>query len=171
MVQIVEEACAAGIVVCVAAGNEGPESSTIASPGISDEVITVGALDDRDTIDRSDDEIASFSSRGPTIYGITKPDIVAPGVNIVSLRSPNSYLDKVSKSSRIENDYFVLSGTSMATPICAGVVALLLEQNPNLTHYDVKRMLKSGADGDIFNVTESNIYGAGYINGENSVPS
>lgn len=171
MVQVVEAACASGIVVCVAAGNEGPESSTIASPGISDEVITVGALDDRDTIDRSDDDIASFSSRGPTMYGVTKPDIVAPGVNIVSLRSPNSYLDKISKSSRIDNDYFMLSGTSMATPICAGVVALILEQNPKLTHYEVKNMLISGADSDIFTLSESNIYGAGYINGENSVPS
>ena len=124
MVQIVEKAWEAGIVVCVAAGNEGPDNGTIASPGISDLVITVGALDDN---------VADFSSRGPTKYKdknepnqfVTKPDLLALGVNIISLRSPNSYLDKLQKGSRVEVDYCVLSGTSMATPICAGVVALM----------------------------------------------
>ncbi len=103
MVQIVEEAWNSGITVCVAAGNEGPDSQTIASPGISNLVITVGALDDRNTAEnKTDDGAASFSSRGPTIYGETKPDILAPGVNIVSLRSPRSYLDKIQKSARVD---------------------------------------------------------------------
>lgn len=169
MVQIVEEAWASGIVVCVAAGNDGPRVQSIASPGVSNKVITVGALDDNDTPEtRSDDDVASFSSRGPTVYGETKPDILAPGVNIVSLRSPNSYLDKLQKSSRVENDYFVLSGTSMATPICAGIVALMLQQDPNLTPDDVKTRLKNGTD--LWKNREANIYGAGYINGEQSVP-
>jgi serine protease AprX len=168
MVKIVEKAWEKGIVVCVAAGNEGPEAQTIASPGLSDEVITVGALDDRNTeTDRGDDDVASFSSRGPTIYGVTKPDLLAPGVNIVSLRAPNSYLDKIQKASRVDNNYFVLSGTSMATPICAGIVALILQGDPTLTPKQVKERLKSGAD--LWTEKDENIYGAGYINAENSV--
>jgi serine protease AprX len=168
MVKIVEAAWDSGIVVCVAAGNEGPESGTIASPGISDKVITVGAMDDRNTtVPRTDDGIASFSSRGQTIYGQDKPDIVAPGVNIISLRSPNSYLDKLQKSNRVENNYFVLSGTSMATPICAGVVALMLEANPNLLPDELKIRLLNGADP--WGNEERNVYGAGYINAEKSI--
>lgn len=169
MVYIVQKAWEAGIVVCVAAGNEGPEARTIASPGISDQVITVGALDDKNTPDtRSDDDVASFSSRGPTIYNTQKPDILAPGVNIVSLRSPNSFLDKLQKSSRIGDDYTVLSGTSMATPICAGVCALILQHNPQLTPQEVKDLIKSGAD--LWRDRDPMIYGAGYLNAERSIP-
>ena len=71
--------------------------------------------------------MADFSRTDPTKYKdknepnqfVTKPDLLALGVNIISLRSPNSYLDKLQKGSRVEIDYYVLSGTSMATPICA----------------------------------------------------
>ncbi|WP_251551533.1 S8 family peptidase [Neobacillus muris] len=167
MVKLVEEAWAAGIVVCAAAGNEGPGARTIASPGISDKVITVGAFDDKNTAGRGDDEAASFSSRGPTIYNISKPDILAPGVNIVSLRSPNSYLDRWQKSSRVENNYFVLSGTSMATPICAGVVALIKQHKPNASPQQIKQWLVNGADK--VPGMDPNIYGAGYLNAENSI--
>lgn len=169
MVQMVNAAWDAGIVVCVAAGNEGPNSGTIASPGLSEKIITVGALDDKDTVEtRNDDVVASFSSRGPTIYGDKKPDILAPGVNIVSLRAPNSYLDKLQKASRVGNDYFSLSGTSMATPICAGVAALIKQNNPELPPKKVKELLMSGAD--LWRDREHNIYGAGYINAERSIP-
>jgi serine protease AprX len=168
MVRIVEEAWAAGIVVCVAAGNDGPRSRTIASPGISDQVITVGASDDRNTVEREDDDVANFSSRGPTIYGKVKPDLLAPGVNIVSLRAPNSYLDKIQKSSRVDNDYFVLSGTSMATPICAGIAALIKQHNPELSPGDIKGLLKSGSE--LRDGLDSNIYGAGFIDAERSIP-
>lgn len=167
MVKIVEEAWASGIVVCVAAGNSGPSPRTIASPGISDQVITVGALDDRDTVTREDDDVASFSSRGPTIYEVNKPDLVAPGVNIISLRSPNSYIDKLQKSNRVENDYIVLSGTSMATPICAGIVALMLQYKPDATPLNIKNSLKRGTD--LWKGIDLNKYGAGYINAENAI--
>ncbi len=169
MVKIVEEAWTAGIVVCVAAGNDGPEARTISSPGISNQVITVGALDDRDTSGtKKDDDIASFSSRGPTLYGDPKPDIVAPGVNIVSLRSPNSSLDRQQKANRVGRYYFVLSGTSMATPICAGVVALIKQSKPDASPQEVKDILKSGAD--LWRDRDPNTYGAGYINAGNSIP-
>lgn len=167
MVRIVERAWQSGIVVCVAAGNEGPEAQTIASPGVSQQVITVGALDDRNTVDRSDDDVASFSSRGPTIYGAQKPDVLAPGVNIVSLRAPSSYIDKLQKRSRVDSEYFVMSGTSMATPICAGIVALMLEHDPTLTPEEVKERLKNGAD--LWQDKDPNVYGAGYIHAENSI--
>ncbi|WP_108669124.1 S8 family peptidase [Peribacillus acanthi] len=173
MVSIVEAAWDSGIVVCVAAGNEGDSPKTIASPGISDRVITVGAMDDRNTIEpRTDDGIAAFSSRGKTIYGIDKPDIVAPGVNIISLRAPNSYLDKFQKSNRVDSNYFILSGTSMATPICAGVVALILEANKGIAPDVLKQKLMTGADPWGVNPGSEmnrNTFGAGYINAERSV--
>ncbi|MCF6410807.1 S8 family peptidase [Pseudalkalibacillus salsuginis] len=168
MVQSVEKAWENGLVVCVAAGNSGPDAQTIASPGVSDRVITVGAYEDNDTVDNSDDDVASFSSRGPTVYGVQKPDILAPGVNIVSLRSPNSYIDKLQKSSRVDGDYFVMSGTSMATPICAGVVALMLQHNPAAEPDKIKQMLIDGAEKK--NDLDPNIYGHGFINAKNSIP-
>lgn len=167
MVRMVEAAWKSGIVVCAAAGNEGPEAGTIASPGVSRRIITVGALDDRNTVDRSDADVASFSSRGPTVYGKTKPDILAPGVEIVSLTSPGSYLDKLQKNNRVAGSYIALSGTSMATPICAGIVALMLEHNPSLSPDKVKKRLMNGAD--LWRDRDENIYGAGYINGEKAV--
>jgi serine protease AprX len=169
MVKIVEQAWASGIVVCVAAGNEGPEPRTVASPGISDQVITVGALDDRGTTWRIDDDVASFSSRGPTLYGLKKPDILVPGVNIISLRSPNSYLDKLQRTSRVGSYYFSMSGTSMATPICAGIVALMKEADPSLTPNEVKSRLLSGTD--LWRDRDDNVYGTGYINAERSIPN
>ncbi|MFD2043465.1 S8 family peptidase [Ornithinibacillus salinisoli] len=167
MVQMVEAAWDAGMVVCVAAGNEGPDSGTISSPGISDKVITVGAIDDQNTVSRTGDEIASFSSRGPTLYNEIKPDVVAPGVNIVSLRSPRSYIDK-QRDTRVDKYYTTLSGTSMATPICAGLVALLLQYNRTLTPNEVKRMVMGSADA--WGNGDPNVYGAGYINAEKTIP-
>lgn len=145
VVQAVERAWNAGIVVCVAAGNEGPGAGTIASPGISELVITVGAADDKDTGNQGDDAVADFSSRGPTIDGLAKPDVVAPGVNIVSLRSPNSFLDKTGSAPLVGDSYCTLSGTSMATPIVAGMCAQLLQQYPTLTPRLVKLMLRGNA--------------------------
>ena len=123
------EAMNRGIVVVAAAGNSGPNNGTILSPGINPNVITVGASNDNRTIDISDDTIASFSSRGPTIEGVSKPDLVAPGVNINSLS--NVKLDGYRSS----------SGTSMATPFISGTVALMLEKNKNFSPREVKRKL------------------------------
>ncbi|HWJ02470.1 MAG TPA: S8 family serine peptidase, partial [Verrucomicrobiae bacterium] len=160
MVKSVEAAWDAGIVVCVAAGNEGPDDKTISSPGISPKVITVGAMADKNTPKRDDDQVADFSSRGPTIDGLSKPDILSPGVNIVSLRSPNSYLDKLNKANRVAGNYFSLSGTSMATPICAGTVALMLEKQPDLAPDQVKKRLMETAED--WNLSP-NVQGTGYI--------
>jgi len=139
--ETLEKAWETGIVVCTAAGNEGPESGTISSPGIDPRIITVGASDDRNTILRSDDRIASFSSRGPTIDGLEKPDVVCPGTDIVSLRVPKSFYDKQLKKSRVTDFYTSMSGTSMATPICCSIIALILEAHPSLKPDEVKKLL------------------------------
>ncbi|HWI54704.1 MAG TPA: S8 family peptidase, partial [Desulfobacteria bacterium] len=156
----VEKAWDAGIAVCVAAGNEGPETGTISSPGIDPKVITVGAADDRNTVTSPDDRIAPFSSRGPTVDGLSKPDLVASGVNIVSLRSPKSYIDKSNKNSRVGEWYNSLSGTSMATPVCAGIAALILSKYPQFSPDNLKSLLVSTCrtmDADV------NSQGAGIV--------
>lgn len=126
----VDMAVKAGITVVTAAGNSGPEEGTIMSPGISDNVITVGSVDDKRTVDISDDEIAPFSSRGPTLEGLIKPDLVAPGVNIRSISNSQS------------NGYSSLSGTSMSTPLVSGSVALLLNKE-DLSPKEIKAKLIS----------------------------
>ncbi len=159
----VEKAWQAGLVVCVAAGNDGPDTQTIGSPAIHPDVITVGASDDMNTEDISDDRVAVFSSRGPTRDGLVKPDFLAPGVDIVALRSPGSLIDKQNKKARIGKWYTTLSGTSMATPVCAGVAAQLLQVDGSLTPDMVKQALGESARkiGDL----DVNVQGAGIIDG------
>lgn len=130
LVRAVDEAVRSGLTVIVAAGNSGPSKETILSPGNSPGVITVGAVDDNKTPELSDDTIASFSSRGPTKEGSRKPDLVAPGVDIMSLS--NTKLD----------GYHSLSGTSMATPVVSGAAALLHNKYKNISHSQIKSMLR-----------------------------
>lgn len=145
----VEKAVKAGIVVVAAAGNSGPKEKTILTPGISHNIITVGAIDDKRTIDLTDDTIAPFSSRGPTLEGIMKPDLLAPGVNINSLSNSNL------------NEYSSLSGTSMATPLVSGAVALLLNKDPQLEPGEIKdKIINSCLDMD----ESKQIQGAGLLN-------
>ena len=129
LVKACNEAISAGITVIVAAGNSGPSSKTILSPGNGPNVITVGAVDDNKTIENDDDVIAPFSSRGPTQEGFKKPDVVAPGVDITSLS--NTKLD----------GYKSLSGTSMATPFVSGAAALLFNKNKRLRPSSIKSNL------------------------------
>lgn len=141
-----------GIVVCAAAGNSGPQQQTISTPAIDPFIITVGSTDDLNTVDRSDDHIADYSSRGPSIDSFVKPDIYAPGTNIISLLAPGSRLESELPDQIIDEKYIQLSGTSMATPICAGVIALMLEANPNLSPNDVKSILKATAQSTLDDV-------------------
>jgi serine protease AprX len=143
--QAVESAVRSGLVVVVAAGNSGPRPGTISTPGISPSAVTVGAANDLNSVQQSDDTIASFSSVGPSIDGLTKPDVVAPGVSIISLRAPGSLIDLQRPGSRVGRWYLSLSGTSMATPIVSGAVAQLLQQNPSLSPSQVKALLKQNA--------------------------
>jgi serine protease AprX len=128
-----EAAIDAGITVFCAAGNSGPGERTIATPGVSTKVITVGASDDND-------KVADFSSRGPTVDGFEKPDIVAPGVGIIAGRSKNTALGRV-----IDDYYVELSGTSMATPFAAGVALLMLKAKNDLTPGELKAALENSA--------------------------
>lgn len=157
--QALEKAWKAGLAVFVAAGNEGPGAGTIGTPAIHPVLITVGATDDRNSISETDDAIASFSSRGPTLDGLVKPDIVTPGVNIISLRSPGSTLDNAYPQRRVDEHYFSLSGTSMATPICSGAAALLIQAKPTVTPDEIKTALLAGAK-DLFH--SPNEAGKGY---------
>jgi serine protease AprX len=150
--QAVEAAKNKGLVVLIAAGNSGPTEKTIGSPGIEPSIITIGAFDDRGTVDRKDDKIAYFSSRGPTIDNEVKPDLVSPGYNITSLKPGGGYT--------------TMSGTSMATPVAAGLVAAILEANPSLTPDGIKEILMSTAEN---RGLDPNIQGAGYIDGEKAI--
>lgn len=144
-----------GIVVVVAAGNSGPALNSITSPGNSMNVITVGAVDDKRTVDVSDDEIANFSGRGSAF--LLKPDIVAPGVKIVSTASGNVPLS-TDDNILLNKPYRTASGTSMATPIIAGAAALLIEKNPSLTNNQIKNILKSTST----NIDHYRYYSQGY---------
>jgi len=122
----------AGVVMCVAAGNLGPGQKTIGPPGCARYVITVGAIDDND-------RIAAFSSRGPTADGRNKPDLVFPGVNIIAPQAGGTRLGRL-----VEEGYVTSDGTSMATPHAAGVAALMLQANPQLTAEQVKTRILAG---------------------------
>ncbi len=136
-----------GIVISIAAGNDGPEPGTINTPGINPAVITVGNLDDRATVEWEDDELSSSSSRGPTIDNLNKPDLLAPGTAINSLRVPRGYR--------------AFSGTSMATAVVTGAALQILEKNPKFKPDDVKRTLTRNTRAlDL----DSNQQGAGVIN-------
>ena len=120
-----------GMVVCVAAGNDGPDPGTINTPAINPDAISIGNLDDKGTVDVSDDVINDSSSRGPTIDQIIKPDLLAPGTNIMSLRTRWGYRS--------------LTGTSMATPMVTGAVAQMLQKWPDLKPAQVKNRLRKNA--------------------------
>lgn len=152
-----QEAWKEGIVVCAAAGNSGPYPYTIGTPAINPFIITVGSTDDQNTLERADDVIADYSSRGPSIDYFVKPDIYAPGTNIIAPLAPNSVTESQLPEMIIDENYIQLSGTSMATPICAGVIALMLEANPNLSPNDVKAILKETSQPTL-NDTWGNIH-------------
>jgi serine protease AprX len=175
--QAVMAAWQAGIVVVVAAGNTGPAPMTIGVPGNVPYVITVGALTDNYTpYNPANFSLASFSSTGPTYEGFVKPEVVAPGGHIAASMSSSSYLANIDPNSMsVGEQMFTMSGTSMATAVTTGVVALMLQADPALTPDNVKcRLLSSAATA----VTSSGALaysvfqqGAGFINAVQAVNS
>ncbi|MGH9798091.1 MAG: S8 family peptidase, partial [Candidatus Polarisedimenticolia bacterium] len=189
----VERAAQAGLVVVTAAGNFGTDVygstlyGTITSPGISPAAITVGSVDTRGTDSRSDDRVAVFSSRGPTrshrtdettgeaLYDdLAKPDLVAPGMKIVSLERADNviieYFPFLHVSLGADNPksrYMFLSGTSMSSGVVSGAAALILQANPSLTPNMVKAILMYSAEvmegADLFE------QGAGSLNVEGAM--
>lgn len=142
----IQAALDADIVPVVAAGNSGPAKFTIGTPAISSAALTVGAYDDKNTAGHEDDTMAFFSSRGPTTRDRNvKPDIAAPGVQMVSHRSPGSSIDKANVT-KLGDYYVLLSGTSMATPVTAGAVALVRQANPALSAREVIQLMKETAE-------------------------
>lgn len=185
--QEVEAAWNAGIVVVVAAGNYGRVTNneniflnnsgygtnygSVCSPGNDPDVITVGAMKlGQNPSDRNEDSIASYSSRGPTMGDdILKPDITAFGNLVVSCYDPNGTLDQQYSTNVVppsqfggsgSPEYFILSGTSMSTPVVAGAAALMLENSPNISPATVKLRMMLSADkwG-----TDPFTYGTGYL--------
>lgn len=148
----VEVAWHHGIVVVVAAGNEGAAGTTLNTPATDPYVIAVGASDHNGTEDLRDDTVASFSSVGNIYRG---PDLVAPGRSIVSLRNPGSHIDLAFPEGRavVDGDghtagterFFRGSGTSQAAAVVSGAAALLLQHRPWLTPDQVKHLLVSNA--------------------------
>jgi len=124
----VNNAVANGITVAVAAGNSGPAKYTVGSPGAAASAITVGAMAD---VGEMGFNLAQFSSRGPTADGRIKPDIAAPGVNITAAKANST------------NGYVAYSGTSMATPFTAGVIALMIDAKPTITPSSIKSTITS----------------------------
>lgn len=125
-----------GVTVVLVAGNNGPSSTSIRNPGISFNAITVGSVDDKNTATRSDDTIVSSSSRGPTLDGRLKPDIVAPGQNIIS----------TSSEWETGPDFESMSGTSMATPHVAAAALLLMDGTGAVFSLIYKALLLNSAD-------------------------
>ncbi len=140
----VEVAWFKGITVVAAAGNEGTSGDAVDyAPGNDPYVITTGAFDDRGTGQRWDDEVAGWSSRGWTQDGVKKPEVLAPGVRMISTHAPNSDFQQLCPNCVVSDRYFRLSGTSMATGVVSGVVALMLEENPWMSPNQVKGALVS----------------------------
>ena len=195
--QAVEAAWKSGIVVVCAAGNDGRLNAnptagapnggyganygSIEVPGNDPYVITVGAMKSMDG-QRADDQVATYSSRGPSIFDyVLKPDIVAPGNQVISVEQSNAYLVKSYQAtnrvpysaytlsltpSASSNNYFKLSGTSMATPVVCAAAALMLQQSPSLSPDTIKLRLMATADKwtDPYGNADACTYGAGYLN-------
>jgi serine protease AprX len=145
--QAVMRAWADGIAVVAAAGNEGPDPATIGSPGNLPYLITVGAVTDSWTpLTRSDDYLPDFSSRGPTPEGHIKPDIVALGGHMTGLIRPESALAVEQPEDMLRTGEFVSTGSSQASALVSGMLALLLQLEPDLTPDDLKCKLITSAE-------------------------
>ncbi len=141
----VQQLWKAGIVVVVAAGNAGPGPGTITKPGDDPVVLTVGAYDDGGDSVPGNDTVPAWSSRGPTAQGVAKPDLVAPGRTLIATRSHGSTVEQENEGSLVAPSYVKGSGTSEATAVTSGLVALLLQAHPTWTPDQVKRALTSTA--------------------------
>ncbi|WP_166426213.1 S8 family peptidase, partial [Paraglaciecola sp. 20A4] len=132
------------IVVVTSAGNTGPSAMTIGVPANVPYVISVGAISDNYTQDNpNDDTLLSFSSQGPTHEAFIKPDMVAPGGHMFSLANEDMYVPNKFPQYMVGDDRFIMSGTSQASGVVSGVVALMLQNDPSLSANDIKCRLMS----------------------------
>ncbi|MEH0420355.1 S8 family peptidase [Streptomyces sp. B21-083] len=128
-----ELSASSGALFVIAAGNEGPAAGTVGSPGSAAAALTVGAVDRTDAM-------AEFSSRGPTADGSLKPDLTAPGVDIVAAKAAEG-----TDGDPAADGYVSMSGTSMATPHVAGAAAILAQRHPDWTGERIKAALTASA--------------------------
>jgi serine protease AprX len=150
-----------GVVVVASAGNNG--NGAIYPPANDPFVITVGAVDDKGTKSINDDVLASFSAYGKAENGAVKPELVAPGTNIVArIVNMNMGLAGSHPANKVDTQYFRMSGTSMAAPMVSGAVALLLQDEPTLTPDQVKYRLMATANKS-WSGYNANKAGAGYL--------
>jgi serine protease AprX len=144
----VEFAWHAGIVVVAAAGNRGAASDAVQyAPANDPYVISVGATDEGDTPDPSDDVLATFSSRGVTQDGFAKPDVTAPGARIVAPLALGSAFAQLCPQCVVDGSYLRIGGTSMSAPVVSGAAALLLQARPELNPDEVKALLVHNPGG------------------------
>jgi serine protease AprX len=140
----VESAWFSGLVVVTAAGNEGTTNDGVTfAPANDPWVVTAGALDDKGTFTRLDDVLAPWSSRGLTQDGVAKPEVLAPGVRLVSTLAPNSDFAELCPECIVDGRYFRAGGTSMSSAVVSGAAALLIEAHPEWSPAQVKGALVS----------------------------
>jgi len=155
----VEVAWRKGIVVVVSGGNAGFGTTRLNNPAYNPYVIAVGALDTKNNTVASDDSVASFSSCG---NAARRPDLVAPGKSVLSLRDPGSKIDTTSPGARVGDNFFKGSGTSQAAAVVSGAAALIVNQRPTATPDQVKALLTSTATP--VPLADPNCQGAGALN-------
>lgn len=146
LIDKLEELWEDGVTIVTAAGNNGPQENSITVPGISRKVITVGSSDDYDNGN------AGYGGRGPTMCCVVKPEVLAPGTEILSLANK-------------EGKYERKSGTSMSAPIVCGALALALEKNPKLKPVELKLLLYDTVDS----LNRKNINVWGILNVDNLI--
>ena len=155
--RILDEATEAGVTVSNAAGNDGEDNDGLSGMSSSSLSITVGATDDKNTIDREDDTVAGYSSRGPrrdngdgNPINELIPEVSAPGTNIIQAEgcvTSGGCHNDIPGQDASENTYTGRgSGTSYATPSVTGIIALMMEANPDLSPMQIKEVLKQTAE-------------------------
>ena len=174
LVQAVEKASAAGLIVVTSAGNYGQRRETgeagytgITSPGNAPSAITVGSANTRNTVTRDDDQVAAYSSRGPAWFdAYAKPNVVAPGHRLAADTTVSSYLFKVLASGRVKavngQQLLSLSGTSMAAGVTSGVVALILDAH-NKAGYHHQKPLTANLVKAMLEFSAIPVAGADYL--------
>lgn len=138
----VEVAWRKGIVVVVAAGNEGLGAARLNNPAYDPHVLAVGGADAGSSDRRKDDTVLDWSSRGD---GTRNPDVVAPGTSVVSLRDPGSAIDLTHPGARVADRFFKGTGTSQAAAVVSGAAALVIQQRPSITPDQLKKLFANGA--------------------------
>jgi serine protease AprX len=138
----VDQAWRAGIVVVVAAGNDGIATPQLANPATNPLILAVGASDPMGTIDGRDDTVPAFASHGNVLRPV---DVVAPGTHVLSLRVPGSYVDLNNPGGVVGTRFIRGSGTSQAAAVTSGLAALLVQKFPTATPDQIKALLMSTA--------------------------